>query len=382
MNSLNLQEDQGLIINLFITSKCNARCQECINQTITNNSNLDLKELEVKPERDVETIKKILEQHNNLPATIGFYGGEPLLEPHRFLPIIEELKNAGYDSRIKYMIYTNGEMLAQFFKDYPDVAKNIWLYAVSIDGDESQHNRFRIGTDLKKIRENLKFMKNNYQGNILMWTTLREEQSLFNCFEEFLRLYNNGLVNHFFWHWLETREEFKDFHTYAAHYIADFKKIVDYYIHQLKKGILLPIAHLNELILYLITKKQRNHTACGAELSTNYDLVGGKVLACIDLPFEHGQKLKKEPDGLLSLKNNLGCYQCKIHFYCGGRCPVQVLYGTEMRTKQYCELLRKHIKVAEERLREIRNMLQENNITLQDIYNRSAFIVRYTDVTP
>lgn len=382
MKELYFQEDTGLIINLFVTGKCNARCCECINQTITNNSNLGPSELEVDAERNVEIIKRILRKHDNLPATIGFYGGEPLLEPHRFLPIIEELKNAGYSARIRYMIYTNGEMLAQFFKEYPDVAKNIWLYTVSIDGDESQHNRFRIGTDLKRIRENLRLIKKDYQGNILMWSTLREEQSLFNCFEEFLRLYKNGLVNHFFWHWLETAEEFNDFRTYSASYIADFKQIVDYYIKQLMKGMLLPIAHLNELILYLITKKERNHTACGAELSTNYDLVGGEILACVDLPFEQGKILKKEPDGLLALKDMLGCYQCGIHFYCGGRCPVQVLHGAEIRTKQYCELLRKHIYAVAEQLPEIRDLLKANNISLQDIYSRSAFIVRYTDVTP
>lgn len=382
MNYFDFQEDNGLIINLFVTSKCNARCRECINQTITNNSNLDPEKLEVNTERDLKIIKAILQKHNELPATICFYGGEPLLESHRFIPIIEKLDNNGYDHQIKYMVYTNGENLVQFFKKYPEIAQKIWIYAVSIDGDEFQHNRFRIGTDLKRIEENLKFIKKNYRGNVLMWSTLREEQSLLNCFEEFIRLYNNGLVNHFFWHWLETQEEFKNFRPYFKNYIDDLKIIIDYYVTQLKKAILLPIAHLNELVLYLITKKQRNHTACGAELATNYDLVGGEILACVDLPFEQGKELKKNPDKLLSLKNNLGCHQCNIHFYCGGRCPVQILYGTSVRTRQYCELLRTHVQIVEQRLSEIKNILTEKNISLQDVYNHSAFIVRYTDVTP
>ncbi len=382
MKFIDFQEDKGLIINLFITSKCNARCCECINQTITNNSNLDPRGLEVDTDRDVGTIKAILENHAGLPATLCFYGGEPLLEPHRFVPIIEELRNAGYSHRIRYMIYTNGEMLARFFEDYSEVEQNIWLYAVSIDGDEAQHNRFRVGTDLKRIRNNLEFVVRKYRGNILMWSTLREEQSLLNCFEEFIELYNSGLVNHFFWHWLETQEEFNDFSGYREKYINDLEKIVDAYIGRLTQGELLPIAHLNELILYLFTKKKRNHTACGAELTTNYDLVGGEILACIDLPFEQGRDLKKHPGRILSLKSSLGCAKCDIHYYCGGRCPVQILYGTNIRTRQYCELLRSHVRTVEKRLSEISIVLQKKNITLQDIYDRSAFIVRYTDVTP
>jgi len=378
--SFDFKEDKGLIINLFVTSKCNARCEECINQTITNNSGLKPEDLEINLERDLKIIKEIIEKNKGIPATLCFYGGEPLLEPHRFVPVIEELKKK-YDS-VRFMIYTNGEYLARFFKEYPEIAKNIWIYAVSIDGDEKQHNRVRLGTDLKQIRENLKIVKENYYGNVLMWSTLREGQSLLNCFEEFTRLYNNGLVNHFFWHWLETQDDFKNFPQYFKNYTGDLKIIVDDYIEKLKNGVLLPIAHLNELILYLITRRKRNHTACGAELKTNYDLVGGEILACVDLPFEMGKRLKQNPDELLALKDLLGCHNCPIHFYCGGRCPIQILYGTKLRTGQYCELLKAHIRIVEERLNEIKKALNEKNISLQEIYDRSAFIVRYTDVTP
>lgn len=376
------KEDKGLIINIFVTSKCNARCQECINQTITNNSGLDPENLELNIERDLKLIKNILRKHNGLPATICFYGGEPLIEPQRFIPIIECLEREGMSNSLRYMIYTNGEFLSDFFNNYPIVARKIWIYAVSIDGDQEQHNRVRIGTDLRRIKENLRYIKEHYQGNILMWSTLREGQSLLKCFEEFLRLYDERLVNHFFWHWLETHEDFKDFPAYFKEYLEDFRTIVDHYIEELKKNVLLPIAHLNELILYLLTGKERRHTACGAELDTNYDLVGGEILACVDLPFETGRELKQNPHQLLILKERLNCDQCEIYFYCGGRCPIQIIYGTKLRTRQYCELLKAHVKIVKERLGKIEKILLENNMTPQDIYNRSAFIVRYTDVTP
>ncbi|MEO0162234.1 MAG: 4Fe-4S cluster-binding domain-containing protein [candidate division WOR-3 bacterium] len=382
MNLLDFKENKDLIINIFVTGKCNAQCRECINQTITQNSGLKVEELEINIERDLKIIEEILRRNTDMPATICFYGGEPLLEPHRFVPIIGNLRKSEDNTRVKFMVYTNGEFLAQFFKEYPEIARNIWMYAVSIDGDEEQHNRVRIGTDLKRIRENLLFVKDLYRGNILMWSTLREEQSLGKCFDEFMSLYRKGLVHHFFWHWLETREDFKNFSEYYKNYTNDLKIIIDEYIKNLNDGILLPIAHINELILYLITGKHRNHTACGAELNTNYDLVGGEILACVDLPFEMGKSLKQNPEKLLSLKKILGCYHCEIHFYCGGRCPIQILFGTKLRTKQYCELLKAHVQTVKERLPEIKEVLLNKKITLQDIYDRSAFIVRYTDVTP
>ncbi|MEO0227606.1 MAG: radical SAM protein [candidate division WOR-3 bacterium] len=376
------QERKDVIINLFITSRCNANCRECVNQTITLNSGLDSKILESDVDRDTALIKTILKKHKNLPTTVCFYGGEPLLLPQKIVQIIQRLSDNGSDNRLRYMIYTNGENIANFFKNYPPVARKIWIYAVSIDGDEVQHNKFRLGTDFKRIKKNLQFIKERYRGNILMWSTLREEQSLLNCFKEFVRLYQKGLVNHFFWHWLETPEEFKDFPRYFESYTDEFGVIVDSYIKYLKKGELLPIAHLNELVLYLITKKERGHTACGAELPTNYDLIGGKVLACVDLPFKQGKDLKKNSKKLLRFKKELGCNQCEIHFYCGGRCPVQVFCGAQKRTKQYCDLLRAHVQIVQLRLEEIKNALKEKNLTLQEIYDRSAFIVRYTDVTP
>jgi len=270
--------------------------------------------------------------------------------------------------------------------------KDIWIFSVSIDGREEQHNRVRQGTRLSKIIKNLKTLSSYYEGNILFWSTLRESQSLYDCFEEFKDLYRKRLVNHFFWHWAEDRKPFLDFSSYALKYGQDLGQIMSVYVEEISKGRLLPIAHINELILYFLIGKERGHSACGVEVSKNYDIVSGEIYPCADLPSilsigklsETGHLELRDFDltSLVEYKNRLGCYRCGIHVYCGGRCPVQAIAGSWQRTLQYCQLMRLHVGIVQEHLDEIIDSIRKNGISLQDIYNRSAFLAKYTDVVP
>jgi sulfatase maturation enzyme AslB (radical SAM superfamily) len=85
---------------------------------------------------------------------------------------------------------------------------------------------------------------------------------------------------------------------------------------------------------------------------------------------------------LIGYKEVLGCNKCGIHSYCSGRCPVQALTGNQIRVKQYCQLMRLHVAVVLDFIKEIKILLDDKGISLQDIYNRSAFYTQFTDVTP
>ena len=175
-------------------------------------------------------------------------------------------------------------------------------------------------------------------------------------------------------------------------YGQDLEKIMNIYVQKISEGVLLPIVHVNELILFLLTAKERGHTACGVELAKNYDIVSGKVYSCADLPshlsigeLDQNRKLKLSDYDLNSLvahKCWLGCYQCGVHFDCGGRCPVQVIAGSKERTYQYCQLMRLHVGIIQERIYDILRSIGKNGITLQTLYDQSAFLAKYTDVVP
>lgn len=388
-------EDPGIIIHLTITGRCYARCVGCINSAITLGDNRERNSLitaqESQPHRDIEIIKQLASRHPDNTVTLCFYGGEPFLCPEKMVEIWKRIKKID-GKRFRFLVYTNGEMLSDNCRLYPEFMQDIWIYAISIDGRKEQHDRFRLGTSLTKIIKNLKDLNKFYKGNVLYWSTLREGQSLWDCFEGFCELYQQRLVNHLFWHWAESKEPLEDFSLYTNNYAADLRNIMKRYTKELEQGRLLPIAHINELILYLITGKDRGHTACGVEVAKNYDIVSGKVFSCADLPSElslgeldHKGKLKLEERNLSKLvdyKTELGCYRCGIHAYCGGRCPVQVIAGSKERTLQYCKLMRLHVGIVQDHIDDIIPLLNKYNISLQNIYDSSAFLAKYTDVVP
>jgi uncharacterized protein len=388
------QEKDDIIINLTLTGQCYARCEGCINKGITFASDkprpISMKHLESDPERDAALIIKMAGQYPGRKVVLAFYGGEPFLAVDKMEKIRLLLDDSRLKDGITYMVYTNGELLGQALDRFPDLVQAIWLYSVSIDGDEDQHCRVRPGTDLNKIVANLRQLRTVYSGDILLWSTLRESQSVLNCFDQFLELYREGLVNHFFWHWADTSEPYRDFETYASLYGREMEQVMEAYVEQIARGELLPIAHINELVLYLITGKERGHTACAVELARNFDIMAGKIYACADLPPDVGEiKDIRNPgltrdalNPLIHYKAWLGCGQCGVHSYCGGRCPVQAISGSRDRTLQICQLMRLHVGIVQKKIGEIKDAMTKNGISPQDIYDRSAFISRYTDVVP
>ncbi|MFQ6108761.1 MAG: 4Fe-4S cluster-binding domain-containing protein [Candidatus Aminicenantales bacterium] len=384
------------IIHLTITGQCYARCMDCVNSAVTLGSD-DPRDTvitaeESVPQRDATIIKKLAALHPDRMFTVCFYGGEPFLRLELMEEVWSILARSDESERFRFMVITNGELLEDAMTRYPEFMRDIWLYAVSIDGDEEQHDRIRLGTCLSHIRENLKSLSAFYRGNILQWSTLREDQSLFRCFEEFLRLYEEGLVNHFFWHWAESRKPMDDFRGFVRRYGLDLKRIIDIYIKRIYGGEILPIAHVNELILYLLTARKRGHTACGVEMAENYDIVSGKVFPCADLPGcssigrldEEGELKIREHDleSFIEYKEWLGCYECGVSAYCGGRCPVQIRAGSVERAYQCCQLMRLHVGIVQERIEDILTALKTSGATLQSIYDNSAFLAKYTDVVP
>ncbi len=388
-----LELDSSLIIHVTITGRCNARCRGCINVSLTCENRLEALEIfEAEPEREAKGIIQLANEYPKRPVTIVFYGGEPLLAPQKIIKIKEILEKSPIASRLRFMLITNGMLVANAWENYPEIVKDFWLYSFSIDGRKEQHEAVRIGTNLDIIHRNISLLKENSKAQVLIWSTLREEQSLADCFQGFMDLYENGLADYFFYHFAETDKPFLDFSGYISRYEKEFSQILDAYLNYLSEGKILPIIHLNELIAFLLTGTRRGHTACGVERAENFDLVGGKILACADLPLEFAigeikdsgeLEIKTEalPE-LVNYKEALGCHFCGIEPYCGGRCPVQVLTGSLERTLAYCQLLRLHVALVLEKIPLIKKYLKKWKLYPQDLYDSSGFLARYTDVIP
>ncbi len=382
-----------VIIHLTVTGRCNARCEGCINTALDSacsERRQVVTEFECDPLRDAATIVRVAGMCGERPVTVALYGGEPLLELDRMSELMVALDRSSIGPRVGYMVYTNGQLLQQALLSHAAFWRKVKLLSVSVDGDPTQHVRYRPGTDLATIEAGLTRARDHIRGDVLFWSTLREGQSLRRCFDQFLDYHDRSLAGHFFWHWAESPEPYRDFSGYVERYGEELESVVQTYVENLERGRLLSIVHLNELVLYLMTGRVRGHSACAVELAENYDIVGGRLTACADLPLSLGV-LPDECVGdgpapdlgfLVTYRGSLRCHQCGVYPYCGGRCPVQVLAGAPERTTQICQLMRLHVGIVQERMGDITKALDRAGISADRLYKDSAHLTRYTDVVP
>lgn len=395
-------EANEIMIHYSVTQSCPFNCVGCINPLTAGRRDVDrstfvpLSAAKYNLERDIKGIARLIQQSGKAEAVIVFYGGEPMLRLDRMNQVYEQLGGMTEGVvLIRYAVVTSGHYLETCIKRYPELSSNLWLTALSIDGTEEQHNAMRRGTSLTMIRRQLASLNQVREGEVLIWSTMRPGMSLLDCFESYMYFRERGHAEHFFWHWDEAEGVIPDLPGYLEKYRQDLDKIMSAYLDHLRCGDLLSIIHVNELILYLLTQKRRGSTACAVEKMANFDIIGdGKVHGCADLPEtmsigsieETGEitfvaDAKERLTRLVVYKKDLGCEVCGVEPYCGGRCPVQTHTGGIDRARQYCFMMREHVRTVKKYAGQIVGLMRDQGITLADIY-RSARYARYTDVTP
>jgi len=395
-------EIDDIMIHYTVTADCPFKCRGCINSLTAGQARQDgavrtpHMGVQEDEERDIRAMAQLIKESGKAQAVIVFYGGEPMLRLDKMNRVYEHLSEMiGGRVLLRYMVVTSGHYLEPCIQRYPDLATHMWLTAISIDGTEAQHNAMRRGTSLETIKRQVACLDEVREGEVLIWSTIRPDMSLLDCFESFMYFRERGQAEHFFWHLDEAEGSIADLPDYVARYGAHLDKIMEVYVDRLKGGDLLSIIHVNELILYLLAQKRRGSTACAVEKMANFDIIGdGKVHACADLPEtkhigEIGEsgEIMFDPDakarlsGLVAYKGDLGCEVCGVEAYCGGRCPVQIHTGGIERARQYCFMMREHVRIVKGYAGQIADLMLKHGLTLADIY-RSARYARYTDVTP
>lgn len=177
-------------IALNVTEDCNFRCRYCSFSGIYENERLH-SDKTMDYETAVNTIDFFLNLINSKSRyrkrnvfSIGFYGGEPLLEfglIKKIIGVTEKLvadKEMHGKFKIVFRITTNGALLTgkivEFLKN-----KDV-LLDISFDGPESEQNRFRLGKNGEKtwgtVMDNIRAIYENYPGfyktNVSYLTTL------------------------------------------------------------------------------------------------------------------------------------------------------------------------------------------------------------------
>jgi len=152
-----------------VTQRCNLNCNYCTYgeyyNWFENRVDEDLQFIKAKRLLDyyIELAKSQYNKSFKHEVTIGFYGGEPLLN----FPFIEKVVN--YVKKIKsdyldfnFLMTTN----ALYLKKYSDfIAKNNFQLLISLDGDKN-NNEYRVYKNNKpafqQIIDNITFLKEKY----------------------------------------------------------------------------------------------------------------------------------------------------------------------------------------------------------------------------
>ncbi len=391
-----------IMVHYTVTENCPFSCRGCINALTAgleqdgNRRRAAAERSAEELERDIRGVAQLIRTSGRRRAVVVFYGGEPMLRLADMNRVFERLGGeVGSRVEIRYAVVTSGHYLERAIEQSPDLARRMWLTAVSVDGTRAQHEAARRGTSLATIRGQLQAFSRVREGQVLIWSTLRPGMSLWDCFESFLYFRERREAEHFFWHWNEAEGQVSDLPGHLERYDRDLRRIMGVYLEHLSRGRLLSLVHVNELLLYLLTGARRGTTACGVERMANFDIIGdGRVHACADLPeamsigrITPSGQVNLDPGarerlaGIVGYKETLGCPDCGVEPYCGGRCPVQAHTGGIERARQYCHLMRRHVATVKEHLGPLVKGLVDQGMGTEDL-RRSSRYARYTDVTP
>lgn len=163
---LELILDQAISqVTLELTERCNLRCGYCI----YNESNVGIRNF---GQRDMsfETARKAIDyiaKHADQKLSIGFYGGEPLLQYKLIQQCVEYAQETIKNKNINFAMTTNLVLMTKEKAQYFSNIENFVITA-SLDGPEDIHDEFRKFPDGKgsfsKAIQGLKNLVEAYKG--------------------------------------------------------------------------------------------------------------------------------------------------------------------------------------------------------------------------
>lgn len=126
---------------LQVTQQCNLRCEYCAYSGIYEGNRTHSGK-----RMSFETAKKAIDfffDHSveNPDITIGFYGGEPLLEFELIEKCVAYAKTKSEGKRVQFSMTTNGTLLTGKRADF--VAKHHFGIGISLDGSKEEHDACR-----------------------------------------------------------------------------------------------------------------------------------------------------------------------------------------------------------------------------------------------
>jgi len=184
------------------TQKCNLQCAYCTYESgeykYSRQPGSSKSLTFDTAKRSINHIWDIIKDRDNKELTIGFYGGEPLLNFGTIKKIVSYAKELLRGWSIKFTMTTNGTLLNRQTIDY--IINENFLIHVSLDGPQQSHDSKRTFKNSKgsyhKVMENLSLLKSvdeKYYRDQVYFSVVYSKDLPFENLFHFFR--NEELVN-------------------------------------------------------------------------------------------------------------------------------------------------------------------------------------------
>lgn len=328
-------------ISLNVAQECNLGCVYCYGQKGTYGSKGLMSKKVGKAAVDF-----LFEQvHNAKDCSIGFFGGEPLLNfqliKHLTPYAVKRAESCG--KNIHFTITTNGTLLTdrviQFLND------NRIGVVISIDGSKQiqDHNRpFKNGAgSYDVIYPGVQKLLTSRNGKVTARSTAV-------CDTHYYSIFNHLVDMGFRQVHIEpaTGEPFN-----PEHIIVDYRKVMDDIVKTIKEKRHVLFSNFSDLMgkTYLTTKR---YYGCGAGLHYVGISTQGGIYMChrfVGVPeFSMGTVWDFNPELQETIiENNVDnktpCSECWARYYCGGGCMYEAYFYNKDTKKPYtnrCDLFK------------------------------------------
>jgi len=359
--------------HILLTENCNLKCRYCYGKSWEENPDC-LKgkfEFDFTEPEDSEVVlsklKSFLNKDKN-PVLI-FYGGEPLMKIKKIKKIMDSIN-------VPFRMQTNGVLLDKL---EPKYLNRIDKILVSIDGNKERTELNRGKGTFEKVMQNIQLIKKNgYSGELIARMTIAQDCP--DVFEQVLNLVELGFTSV---HWqldsgfYSYDFESKKIKTFFEKYNKSVKKLIDWWIAEIKKGKVWKFYPFIGIVESLL-KNEKTKLRCGAGHSGYAITTSGKVVACPIMncikDFECGN-LDSNPRELKKVDIGGRCLNCDYRGLCGGRC----LYWNKSKLwpeegdDLICESIKFLIDELKSKENEIRQTIDKKIISFVDFEYEKYF---------
>jgi putative peptide-modifying radical SAM enzyme len=360
-------------MNFFITltTACDLQCRYCYGECCDDfDESSDHGDIDYFLPRDLAYDTPALRDFvdKDPDTTLIFYGGEPLLNVKKMYELMDSLPAR------RFMLHTNGTTL---HKVNPEYLNRLHTISISLDGDEKLTDYNRGEGVYKKITANARLVRQNgFKGEMVARMTVTEDCDIYR---QALFLLDNPdfsfesvhwQLNALFW---KNDYERRHFAQWARDsYNPGISRLIDEWVRVMREeGKVLRMYPLMSVMRSLLLD-EKTLLRCGAGWAEFNVQTDGKISPC---PVMSGMKDYFAgdifADDPLKLKQTLisgPCKGCDVLDICGGRClyaNVTVKWGDE-GFAEVCDTIRNLIKGLRAVLPEVRRLIEEGKISMQD----------------